>query len=285
MTITDQLQEVSLSQGVVRYYEQGTGPTLVFIHGLLANHTIWQDVITQLTPHFRCIAPDLPLGAHTLPLRPDADITPLGIAQLISDFFEALDLQDVTLVGNDTGGGLCQLVVANHPERIARLVLTNCDAYEQFFPPLISPFQYGARFFGSKFVDFLGWVFQVRFTQRLLVASVSRRPVDTVVLDNYFTPFRTDAGIKRDLTKFLSTVSNRYTLEAARTFPRFQHPVLLVWGKNDIFFSSNLAKRLQQDFPNATLTFVEKSRAFVPRDQPLFLAERITEFVHESIVS
>jgi len=102
--------EVSLPQGTVRCTNQGTGPTLVFVHGLLANHLLWSRVIPPLISHFRCIAPDLPLGAHSHPFPPDADISPLGVARLIADFLEALDLQEVTLISNDTGGAMCQLV-------------------------------------------------------------------------------------------------------------------------------------------------------------------------------
>src|SRR5438034_11121983 len=151
-------QEVSLPQGTVRYSDQGTGPTLIFLHGLLANRLLWGRVIPRLVSHFRCIAPDLPLGAHSHPLHPDANLSPLGVAQLVADFLEALDLHEVTLIGNDTGGAICQLVIAHHPERSTRLVLTNCDAFEHFFPPLLTPFHHAARIFASGFATFLGCV-------------------------------------------------------------------------------------------------------------------------------
>lgn len=279
------MQEVALPQGVVRYSDQGTGPTLVFIHGIFVNSLVWRRVIPLLSEHFRCIAPDLPLGAHTVSLQPEADLTPRGVAHLVANFLAALDLRDVTLVGNDTGGAICQLVIAHYPERITRLVLTNCDAFEAFFPPLVSPFRYGAQLLGTRFADFLAWLFQARSAQRLLVASVSLRRADPVILDSYFTPFHNDKGIRRDLTKFLRTVSNRYTKEAARTFPSFRFPVLIVWGQKDIFFSSTLARRLQQAFPDARLEFVSQSRAFVPEDQPEFLTQRIMEFVNEPVRS
>lgn len=155
-----------------------------------------------LSEHFRCIAPDLPLVAHCLPLHPDADLSPRGVADLVNDFLVALDLLDVTLVGNDTGGAICQLVITLHPERITRLVLTNCDAFEAFFPLLVRPFHDGARFFGIHFTNFLAWMFRSRFAQRLLVAAVCRRRLDTIMLDTYFTPLLHNAGVRRDLTKF-----------------------------------------------------------------------------------
>ncbi len=278
-------QEISLSQGTVRYCDQGTGPTLVFIHGLLANSLLWSRVIPRLVSHFRCIAPDLPLGAHSHPLHPDADLSPLGVAQLVADFLEARDLHEVTLIGNDTGGAICQLVIAHHPERISRLVLTNCDAFEQFFPPLVRPFHYGARLFGIHFANFLAWVLRARSAQRLFVAALSHRRLSLAELDATFHPLLHLPGVRSDMTRFLHAVSNRYTLEAARTFSDFHSPVLLVWGKDDPFFSSRLAVRLQQAFPDATLEFLPHSRAFVPVDQPEVLAQKIMEFVHAAVNS
>jgi pimeloyl-ACP methyl ester carboxylesterase len=279
----DAFREVSLPQGTVRYCDQGTGPTLVFIHGLLANSWLWSRVIPRLVSQFRCIAPELPLGAHAHPLRPDADLSPLGVAQLVADFLEALDLHEVTLIGNDTGGAICQLVIAHHPERITRLVLTNCDAFEQFFPPLVSPFYYGARVFGIQFANFLAWVLRARSAQRLFVAALSHRRPGPAELDAAFHPLLHLPGVRSDMTRFLRAVSNRYTLEAARSFPSFHHPVLLVWGKDDPFFSSRLAVRLQQAFPDATLQFLPHSRAFVQLDQPEVFAQQITEFVHAAV--
>jgi pimeloyl-ACP methyl ester carboxylesterase len=278
-------QEVSLTQGTVRYYDLGTGPTLVFIHGLLANSLLWSRVIPHLVSQFRCIAPDLPLGAHSHPMQPDADLSPLGVAHLVADFLEALDLHEVTLIGNDTGGAICQLVIVHHPERITGLVLTNCDAFEHFFPPLVSPFYYGARVFGIQFANFLAWVLHARSAQRVFMAALAHRRLDAGELDAAFSPLLHLPGVRSDMTRFLRAVSNRYTLEAAQRFSGFQHPVLLVWGKDDPFFSSRLAMRLQQAFPDATLKHLPHSRAFVPVDQPEILAQQITEFVHVAVNS
>src|SRR5712692_6803589 len=187
-------------------------------------------VIPRLVSQFRCIAPELPLGAHAHPLHPDADLSPLGVAQLVADFLEALDLHEVTLIGNDTGGAICQLVIAHHPERITRLVLTNCDAFEQFFPPLVSPFYYGARVFGIQFANFLAWVLRARSAQRLFVAALSHRRPDPAELDAAFHPLLHLPGVRSDMTRFLRAVSNRYTLEAARSFSGFHHPGLLGRG-------------------------------------------------------
>ena len=272
---------ITLSQGVVRYREAGPadGPTLVFIHGLLVNSALWRDVMALLADEYHCIAPDLPLGAHTIPLAPDADVTPRGVAALIAEFLITLNLTNVTLVGNDTGGALSQLVITQHPERIGRLVLTNCDAYEAFFPPLIRPFTWGAAVFGERFASALAWLFHGRPAQRLLLWTVAHRRVDEATLDNYFLPLSRHAGVRRDVTKFMRAVSSRDTLEAAQRFGFFTQPVLLVWGRDDFIFSTRNARRLQRDFPDAQVEFISHARAFVPEDQPTALAERIANFV------
>jgi pimeloyl-ACP methyl ester carboxylesterase len=272
-------REIRLSQGSIRYRDVGSGEPIVFVHGVLVNGVLWREVVPRLSGRFRCVVPDLPLGGHSLPLRPEADVSPPGVAKIVADLIEALDLRDVTLVGNDTGGAICQIVIANHPERIGRLVLTNCDAYEAFFPLLLRPVQLGARVFGTRFVDFLAWTLRPLPVQRLMLWTGARRRVDDEVLDAYFAPLVRDAGVRRDLTRFWAQVSNRHTLEAARSFPSFRRPLLLVWGEDDLFFLKRYARRLERDFPDATLEFLENSRALVPEDRPERLAELIETFV------
>lgn len=272
-------QEISLPQGTVRYVDQGSGPILVFIHGLLANSQLWSLVITHLQAHFRCLALDLPLGAHTHPFQVDADLSPVGVARLIADVLAALDLHEVTLVGNDTGGALCQLVIAHYPERITRLVLTNCDAFEHFFPPLVSPFHYGAQFLGIQFANLLAWMLRARWFQRRFMATLTHRHLSQEELDVFLGPLLQHSFVRRDMTRFLQAVSKRWTLDAAQVFSHFVHPVLLVWGKDDPFFSLHLATRLQRAFPDARLRHLSHARAFVPLDQPEALAQHILAFV------
>lgn len=276
------LREVRLDGGMLRFRDVGTGPVLIFVHGILANGTLWRDVVARMSGKFRCVVPDLPLGGHSLPMRPEADMSPGGVARMVAGLIERLDLHDVTLVGNDTGGAICQIVISRHPERIGRLVLTNCDAYRAFFPVLLRPTQYAARLFGSRFVDFLAWVLGARIAQRALFKTVAIRHIDEATLDAYAGRLRQDPDVRRDLARFLRGVSGRHTLDAARSFPRFDRPVLIAWGDRDFIFSPRLALRLQHDFPDARLEAVVGSRAFVPEDSPGRLALLIEEFLGES---
>lgn len=282
MGLIGEEREVRLGPDVIRYREVGSGPTLVFVHGVLASGVLWRDVVAGLSGRFRCVVPDLPLGGHAVPVRSERDLSPRGVARLVADFMSALGLHDVTLVGNDTGGAICQIVIAEHPERIGRLVLTNCDAYEAFFPWQFNLlFHHAPCFFGPRYVDLLARILRARPAQRALLKAVARRRMDEATLDAYFANLIGNAGVRRDLTRFLQQVSNRYTLEAAKQFTGFRRPVLVVWGKDDMLFLSRYARRLQEDFPDARLRFVTGSRAFVPEDRPEALAGHVADFAQQ----
>ena len=150
----------------------------MLVHGLLTNGLLWRDVAIELAKDFRVIVPDWPLGSHEPPLNQGADLTPPGLARIIADFLERLDLQNVTLVGNDTGGALSQLVAVNHPERLGRLVLTPCDAYENFLPPMFKPLQVAARVPGAVWL--IANSLRPRLARRLPFAFgwLSKRPLE-----------------------------------------------------------------------------------------------------------
>ena len=273
-----ELREVDLPQGTIRYRELGTGEPIVLVHGLLATGLLWSQVAPTLAREFRVIVPDWPLGAHTTPLREDADRTPPGLAALIAAFLDALELEDVTLVGNDTGGALCQLVAVNHPERLGGLVLTPCDAYDNFFPKIFKPLQLLARIPGAPLV--VAHALRPRTVQRLPIAFgwLAKRPLEPALVDSFLRPLLTDRRIRREVAAVLRGVSSRYTLEAAQRFGAFEKPVLLAWAADDRVFPVADAKRLAAAFPNARLELIEDSYAFVPVDQPARTAELIGDF-------
>jgi pimeloyl-ACP methyl ester carboxylesterase len=276
-------QSVDLDAGTIYYRESGSGPPIVFAHGLLVDGTLWRKVTPPLEDRFRCVVPDLPLGSHRDPMKPDADLTPPGVARILADFMAALELDDVTLVGNDTGGAISQLVVANHPERLARLVLTPCDAYENFLPPFFRPLQYAAKVPGL--LTALVQPMRVRALQRGPLGFgflISPENIDPDVLDAWLRPYLSNAGIRRDTIKFLRSISNRYTLEAAEKLRHFDHPTLIAWAPEDRFFKFKYAERLASEMPDTRLVRIENSRTFVSEDQPERLAEEIASFVTET---
>jgi pimeloyl-ACP methyl ester carboxylesterase len=280
---TDDLKQIDLPAGAIHYRDTGAGTPIVFVHGLLVNGALWRKVTPPLEAGHRCIVPDFPLGSHRSPMKADADLSPPGVAQLVSDFLEALDLDGVTLVGNDTGGAICQLVAAHHPERIGRLVLTPCDAYENFLPPAFRPLQYGAYVPGLiTGVVQAARIGAVRRGPLGFGMLTKRRPMDDEVLRAYLAPFLADSGVRRDALKVLRGISNRQTLEAAERLRQFDRPTLVAWAPEDRFFKLRFAERLVSDIPNARLVRIEDSFTFVPEDQPERLAEEITGFIAET---
>jgi len=275
--------EVRLPQGTIRYRDTGSGEPIVFVHGLLVNGALWRKVTPRLEAEFRCIVPDLPLGSHRIPMEPGADLSPPGVARLLSDFLAALDLHHVTLVGNDTGGAISQLVAAHYPERLGGLVLTPCDAYENFLPPAIRPLQYAARVPGLITTLMQGGrIGAIRRGPLGFGLLSKRRPIDDETLQGYLRPFLSDHRVRRDALKVLRGISSRQTIEAAELLRHFEHPTLLAWAPEDRFFKLRFAERLAADIPNARLVEVEDSFTFVPEDQPERLAELIADFVRES---
>jgi pimeloyl-ACP methyl ester carboxylesterase len=273
------MPEIQLTQGTVTYRDEGTGPTVVLIHGLLVDGHVWDPVVSALSGRARCIVPELPLGSHRIPMRADADLTPPGIAALIAELMARLELHDVTLVGNDTGGALSQLVVANHPDRLGRLVLTNCDAFENFPPSSFKPLVWAlARVPGALAGLGFGGRFKAVRGASMKAMPLTVEPVPDELLKSWVEPLR-DRRIRRDLLRVLRGISPKYTLAAAEKLPAFDRPALIVWGMRDPFFSISDGKRLANVLPYSSLERIQNARAFVQLDAPDRLAELIAEML------
>jgi pimeloyl-ACP methyl ester carboxylesterase len=286
MAISSELgeqREVTLPQGTINYRERGTGEPIVFVHGALVNADLWRKVVPELAKDHRCIAPDLPLGSHERAMPPDADLSPYGAAKLIADFIAALDLDNVTLVGNDTGGALCQLVVTRHPERIGRLVLTNCDAYDKFPPSIFKVLFLAANIPG--FVAALLQPMRLKAARNspLAFGWLSKRRIPAEISEGWVRPGLRDRAVRRDTTKLLKGVHPRYTQEAATRFGEFDKPVLIAWGQEKDFFPTEYGERLARDFPKGRLERIEDSWTFVPEDQPERLARLIAALAREPV--
>jgi pimeloyl-ACP methyl ester carboxylesterase len=269
-----------LSQGPIRYREQGQGEPIVFVHGFLVDGRLWERAAEGLAEDFRCIRPDWPMGSHRAPMNPDADLSPPGIAKLIADFLAALDLDRVTIVGNDSGGAISQVLVTNHPERIARLVLTNCDSYDNFPPFPFNAMGPVARLPGG--MTAMALPFRVGPVRRATYGLLAKRPIPSALVDDWMAPSLGDAAIKRDARKFTLGVHKRHTLAAAERFGELEIPVLLAWAPEDRFFKLADAERLARAIPNSRLETIPDAKTFVAMDQPERLSELIANFMRET---
>ncbi|HEX8104697.1 MAG TPA: alpha/beta hydrolase [Solirubrobacteraceae bacterium] len=270
------MPHVNLRQGRIDYEERGGGRPVVFVHGYLMGGEIWHDVADRLAPHgLRCIMPTWPLGAHTTPRTDAADATIDGVAATIAAFLDALDLRDVVLVGNDSGGALSQLVATRHPERLGALVLTNCDAFEAFPPAPFSLLPAAARIPGFVRAALLPMRSRAVRRSRFGLAAFSHADIDHL-FQRWLRPAREDPRVLRDLVRFTTSIDKRATIEAGRRLHAFDRPVLLAWGTDDPFFKLRLAERLRDTFPDARLETLA-ARAFVMVDRPDELAGLIAE--------
>lgn len=274
--------ELALPQGTITYRDagarSGSNPVVVFVHGLLVNGDLWAQTAERVLPHARVVLPDLPMGAHRHPMPVDADLGPPGLADLVADLLEVLDLREVVLVGNDNGGGVSQLLVTRRPERVGGLVLTNCDAYDHFPPTLLRPLPWLARHAGGPLGRLAGAALQRPAVGRLVLAAAQHRRPDAETLHSYFAPIA-DPAVQRDTVRLLAGIRRHQILDASRTFPAFRRPVLVTWGSDDLFFPRSDALRLARDFPDAELVDVPDARTFVAADQPDRLAELIADFL------
>ncbi|MFD0000284.1 alpha/beta fold hydrolase [Nocardia sp. NPDC127526] len=273
-----QPHEIELPGGTIRYYEAGSGAPVVFAHGLLVNANLWRKMVPDIAAAgHRCLTPDWPLGAHSIPV-PEADLTPTGLADMMAAFLERLDLTDVTLVANDTGGAIAQIMLSRSTERVGRVVLASVDCYERFLPPPFNLLPPLAHIPGS--IRPLTELLRIRALHPLPVALgwVAKHQVPYEIVDSYLLPSRNSAAIRADLRRFLKTADRKYTLDAATRYAKIDVPVLLAWAREDKLFPARLPERLAAELPDATLQWIDDSYTASPEDQPELLTRMILEF-------
>lgn len=272
---------LDLPQGRIALRDSGSGEPIVFVHGLLVDGSLWRKVVPLLDGEFRCVAPDWPLGSHRTPMAATADLSPRGVAHLIADALDAMDLEGVTLVGNDTGGAICQLVATERPERVGRLVLTNCDAFENFLPPLFRPLQWLARVPPLLTAALQPLRLSALHGLPIAFGMLTERPLPREVTEAWVRPFLSQRGVRRDTAKLLRGIDKRDTLAAAAKLASFDRPALIAWAPDDAFPVDH-GRRLATILPQGRFEEVRDSRTFVSEDQPERLAELIGDFVRSS---
>ncbi len=275
---------VRVRAGDISYFERGAGPAIVFAHGWLANANLFRKVVARLGDRHRCIALDLPLGAHRTPVDRDADLSPPGCGAIILDAIEALGLTDVTLVGNDSGGAYSQVGVAARPERIGRLVLASCETPDDVFPP--PPFT-GLRQAAAS-VEFLKGALQgLRSRERRLrpeaFGLLAKHPIPDDVFDSYALPVVEDDRILHDIAKAMRSASEIHVQRAADTLiADFRKPMLMAWAAEDPVFPLAHAQAYALRLSNARVETIADAYSFTAEDQPERLADLIAAFVAET---
>ncbi|MFC9638608.1 alpha/beta fold hydrolase [Streptomyces mirabilis] len=278
-------EEIELSAGTVAYRDTGgDGPVLVLLHGLMMDASLWDETINELAADHRCVAPTLPLGAHGHGMRADADLSLPGVARLVAEFLDRLDLRDVILVGNDTGGALVQLMMVDGAARVAGVVLVSCDAFDNFPPgltgrTLVLSGRLPPRLFGM-------------FMQQMRLRPLRRTPVafgwltlrGDAATARWIRPVLERPEIRRDAVRTLraAAADTGLLLAAADRLPRFDRPALVVWARGDRVMPPEHGRRLAALLPRGRLVEIDDSYTLVPLDRPTELARAIREFTRSS---
>jgi pimeloyl-ACP methyl ester carboxylesterase len=272
-------KQVETSHGPIAYHEAGAGPPLVLVHGFLANANIWRKLIPLIEKDFRCLSVDWPLGSHYLPVHTDADLSPPGIQALIADLLERLELQDVVLMGNDSGGAYSQMVAAAGNPRLAALALNSCETPEDRWPPKgFGHLKRSARTAGG--LDLMVQSLRVKRSWRSPIAygRLAKRPITDAVMWSFVDPFFQSAEIRRDARKVIQNVGPEYHRAAADTLiSEFERPVVFVWGEDERVFPLAHARNYATALANTQLRVVPDSFTYVSEDNPHGLAAELED--------
>ena len=282
MAISDALggrRTVEVAAGPVEVRERGSGPPLVFAHGAAVNGDLWRKVVPELAGEHRCVTLDVPLGGHSVPVRADADLSLYGVAGIVADVIQELGLEDVTLVANDTGGAVAQALVGSRPERIGRLVLTSCDAFENFPPKAVAYLKPTARVPAAMWL-LTTQAMRFKLLQRSPAAYgwATHRPIEPEIMDSFLHGVRSNPEIRRDFSRMLRAAVKRDTMRAAEGLRGFDRPALVIWAADDRFFPIEHGRRLAELLPQGRFELISDSRTFIPEDQPEKLAALIRGF-------
>ncbi|MFF2927383.1 alpha/beta fold hydrolase [Streptomyces celluloflavus] len=275
------MAEVDLSAGTVEYQDTGgEGPVVVLLHGVAMDGSLWRNVVAPLRSDFRCVVPTLPLGGHRRPMKPDADLSIAGVARLVAEFLDRLDLRDVTLVMSDWGGAQA-LVSEGRDERIGRLVITSCEAFDNFPPGAPG----NNLFTSAKLPGGINFAFKLlkwKPMRRLPMTWgwMSKRPVPHEVMNGWFEPLWTSKEVRRDLRKYVLGVPSKSELLGwAEKLRDFDRPALVVWAAEDKVMPPEHGRKLAELLPKGQLVEIEDSYTLIPEDQPEQLSAHIRSFL------
>jgi pimeloyl-ACP methyl ester carboxylesterase len=274
--------ELELTAGVIEYEDTGgSGPVLVLLGGLAMDGSVWDPLVGLLRGDHRCIVPTLPLGGHRRPMRRDADLSLAGFADMVAELLERLDLREVTLVQNDHAAAL--VLAGENPPRVARLVISSCEAFENYPPGLPGKnMRLTAMVPGGIFLAMQA--LRVRPLRRLPIAFgwMSKRPLPDELLDRWLRPLQSQRGVRRDLRKYATSARRGQMLEVCERLRGFQRPALVVWTPEDRVQRPEHGRRLAELLPDARLVEIRDSYTLIMRDQPQAFADAIGQFVRES---
>ena len=260
---------VATPSGNISYVEHGSGPVALFVHGVLLNGYLWRHQLAQLGGIRRCIAVDL-LAHGATEISPDQDVSVTANAHMLAQFLDALKIEQVDLVGNDSGGGICQIFAALYPGRIRSLALTNCDTHDNWPPEPFKPFV--AMVAAGGLPDTLNAMLAdksvYRSPQALGLSYERPEAVNDDTIETYLRPFTRSAQRLRDIERFVNAFDCRHTVDIEKQLGQVRAPTLIAWGTDDIYFDLKWSRWLEQTIPGTKRRVeFESARIFFPEER------------------
>jgi pimeloyl-ACP methyl ester carboxylesterase len=262
-------RSVQTASGRISYVDQGTGPVALFVHGVLLNGYLWRHKLAGLSDIRRCIAVDL-LAHGDTEIAPDQDVSVTANANMLKEFLDALNIDQVDLVGNDSGGGIAQIFAALYPERVRSLTLTDCDTHDNWPPEAFKPFLAMAAAGGlsGTLNAMLSDKSVYRSPQALGPAYDHPERVTDESIETYLRPFVRSEQRTRDLQRFLAAFDNKHTLAIEAELKTLKAPTLIVWGTDDVYFDVKWSRWLADNIPGTRRRVEFKdARIFFPEER------------------
>jgi pimeloyl-ACP methyl ester carboxylesterase len=280
-----------VKSGRIALFEQGQGPTALFVHGVPLNGYHWRHVIDRVQHRRRCIAIDL-MGLGYTEIGPSQDVSFTAQARMIAEVMDALRIAKADLIGNDSGGAIAQIFAATYPNRVRSLILTNCDVHDGWPPPQVLPLIEHSR------NGTLAPIFQRIVDRPDLARARYLRGEPAPLFRSYADPsVLTDEIIRHYLQPLLSSkqrieafqrywlgFDNKHTVAVYPKLKQLSVPTLIVWGLKDIFFHKKWAYWLSDTIPGAKQVIeVPDARLFFPEDRPEASAKPMLQFWNETV--
>jgi pimeloyl-ACP methyl ester carboxylesterase len=260
-------RKIDTPSGSISYVEQGSGPVALFVHGVLLNGYLWRHQLEELKTLRRCIAVDLLAHGDTT-ISETQDVSVTANAHMLAQFLDALKIEQVDLVGNDSGGGICQIFAALYPERIRSLVLTNCDAHDNWPPEPFKPFV--SMVAAGGLPQTLSAMLANKSVYRTALGPAYERPEDVSddTIGTYLKPHLRSPQRTADLARFVNAFDCRHTMQIEKPLRELQVPTLIVWGTDDIYFNLKWSHWLEEAIPGTKRRIEFKgARIFFPEER------------------